>query len=113
MSGRQLEVSEVDQVDRWIADGTLSSLIDAALANGLRTRIYRLNTWSGRFDRGKVVELDTYSLSTRRKKASNAQVLMIWSPRRMSAGDAYFKLLPNSSIRSVLRKLRSIQIRPA
>ncbi len=39
---RQLEVSEIEMVDSWIADGIPSSLIDAALADGLRTTVHRL-----------------------------------------------------------------------
>ncbi len=39
---RQLEVAEIEMVDSWIADGIPSSLIDAALADGLRTTVHRL-----------------------------------------------------------------------
>lgn len=42
MVGRQLEVDEIELLDGWLAEGIPSSLIEGALADGLRTKVYRL-----------------------------------------------------------------------
>ncbi len=67
---RQLEVSEIELVDSWIDDGIPSSLIEAALADGLRTDIYRLKWVDLRLrelERGHLhqhpeLEIDDYEL---------------------------------------------------
>ena len=67
---RQLEVSEIELVDSWIADGIPSSLIEAALADGLRANIYRLKWVDHRLrelERGHLhqhpeLEIDDYEL---------------------------------------------------
>jgi hypothetical protein len=67
---RQLEVSEIELVDSWIADGIPSSLIEAALADGLRANIYRLKWVDLRLrelERGHLhqhpeLEIDDYEL---------------------------------------------------
>lgn len=39
---RQLEVDEIELLDSWLAEGIPSSLIESALADGLRAKVYRL-----------------------------------------------------------------------